>query len=481
MCVMSIRIRYPDSFLKLLLIGFAFAILPLIFAFINANMAFDAFSKKSQSTITNAVEATRASLVLQEQLHLMERSARQYFVLNDEEFLINYQNSRLEFNAAIQTLSKLSKKPNELLALQQLSSSEGAIYQNIIKTKQMSLNELGFLNDFDQLSLLVEAIIKDNNSSIDDASISLALESASLQNKFFLQSLILIPFTLLVAVAIAYMLGRPIQRMETAIKDLGRGDYLQQITIDGPGDLRILGQRLDWLRKELLNLKEQKQLFLQHISHELKTPLTAIREATELLSDGIGGKLSQQQHEITMILKDNSIRLQKMIENLLNFTKVESDNHFLSIQTVYIKEAIDSVLKSHKLSIRNKHLTIDSHYKCDNFVVDKQKFITIIDNLISNAVKFTPQKGKITITADKEKQWQVIEVIDTGPGLTKDDADKLFDPFYQGRTLHQGLVNSSGLGLSIAKNLAEIHKGSITLLASNEGAHFVLRLPLMDS
>jgi two-component system sensor histidine kinase GlrK len=268
--------------------------------------------------------------------------------------------------------------------------------------------------------------------------------------------------------------------MDTAIKDLGKGEYTQEITIDGPGDLRILGQRLDWLRKELLNLKEQKQLFLQHISHELKTPLTAIREATELLSDGIGGKLSQQQYEIAQILKDNSIRLQKMIENLLNFTQMESNNHHLKIESINVNETISSVLQSHELSIRNKQLDIHTEYKIDSIKVDKLKFITIIDNLISNAVKFTPQKGSINISVKQEKQWQIIEVIDSGSGLAKEDSDRLFDPFYQGKTLHQGLVNSSGLGLSITKDLAEMHQGDINLKASEKGAHFVVRLPILD-
>lgn len=477
---MSIRIRYPNSFLKLLLVGFAFAILPLIIAFINANIAFDAFSKKSQATITNSVKATRASLVLQEQLHLMERSARQYFVLSDEELFLNYLASRTEFVASVQTLLEVTHNPKEQAALKQLSKNENDIYRNILSVKERGVPELEFLNAFDQLSILIEAIIKQNNTSIDEASYLLEVESANAQGKFFLQSLILIPFTLLVAGAIAYMLGRPIQRMDTAIKDLGKGEYTQEITIDGPGDLRILGQRLDWLRKELLNLKEQKQLFLQHISHELKTPLTAIREATELLSDGIGGKLSQQQYEIAQILKDNSIRLQKMIENLLNFTKMESNNHLLKIESINVNETISSVLQSHELSIRNKQLSINTQYKIDSIKVDKLKFITIIDNLISNAVKFTPQKGSISISVKQEKQWQIIEVIDSGSGLAKEDSDRLFDPFYQGKTLHQGLVNSSGLGLSITKDLTEMHQGDINLKDSEKGAHFVVRLPILD-
>lgn len=477
---MSIRIRYPNSFLKLLLIGFAFAILPLIIAFINANIAFDAFSKKSQATVTNSVKATRASLVLQEQLHLMERSARQYFVLSDEELFLNYLASRTEFVASIQTLLDVTHNATEQAALKQLSKNENDIYRNILSVKERGVQELEFLNAFDQLSILIEAIIKQNNTSIDKASYLLEVESANAQGKFFLQSLILIPFTLLVAGTIAFMLGRPIQRMDTAIKDLGKGEYTQEITIDGPGDLRILGQRLDWLRKELLNLKEQKQLFLQHISHELKTPLTAIREATELLSDGIGGKLSQQQYEIAQILKDNSIRLQKMIENLLNFTQMESNNHHLKIESINVNETISSVLQSHELSIRNKQLNIHTEYKIDSIKVDKLKFITIIDNLISNAVKFTPQKGSISISVKQEKQWQIIEVIDSGSGLAKEDSDRLFDPFYQGKTLHQGLVNSSGLGLSITKDLAEMHQGDINLKASEKGAHFVVRLPILD-
>jgi len=80
----------------------------------------------------------------------------------------------------------------------------------------------------------------------------------------------------------------------------------------------------------------------------------------------------------------------------------------------------------------------------------------------------------------QEKQWQIIEVIDSGSGLAKEDSDRLFDPFYQGKTLHQGLVNSSGLGLSITKDLAEMHQGDINLKASEKGAHFVVRLPILD-
>ncbi|HAF00514.1 MAG TPA: histidine kinase [Methylophilaceae bacterium] len=474
------RIQYPNSFLKLLLIGFAFAILPLMFAFINANIAFDKLSQKSQYTITNAVKATRASLVLQEQLHLMERSIRQYFVLGDTELFSNYQKSRAEFNAAIDELSILTHQSQQFLKLKQLQSSEDKIYQQVLIAKESNHQDTAFLETYNTLALQVDAIIKENNTNIDTTSELLAMESLRAQKRFFLQTLILIPFTLLIAGIIAYMLGRPIQRMDTAIKDLGKGDYSQAISIDGPGNLRILGRRLDWLRQELFHLKKQKQLFLQHISHELKTPLTAIREATELLADGVGGSLTQQQTEITQILRDNSIRLQKMIENLLNFTKMESGIQTLNIKAIEIAQIIHKVTEAHALSIRNKKLIFNKQLALEHIWGDQEKLTIILDNLISNAVKFSPSGGTIDIISKQDKQWQIIEVKDTGPGLNKDDSDKLFDSFYQGKTLHQGLVNSSGLGLTIAKSLTEMHKGSIGLIPSEQGAHFVLRLPKME-
>lgn len=100
------RFRYPSSFLKLLLVGFSFAIVPLIWVFVNANIAFDSLSKQSQITIYNAVEGTRAGRVLQEQLHLMERSSRQYFVLHDDALFNNYNKANIKFNEALTQLKQ---------------------------------------------------------------------------------------------------------------------------------------------------------------------------------------------------------------------------------------------------------------------------------------------------------------------------------------------------------------------------------------
>ena len=477
------RIRYPSSFLKLLLIGFAFATLPLLLAFINANIAFDKLAKQSELTISNAVETTRAGRILQEQLHLMERGVRQYFVLQDEILFSNYLQANNKFNAATKQLEEHST--NKLLQnqLETLSVQTQQLNLEILNAKNTNGVELGFLNSFDLLSQQIETIIIENNRAIDNASTQLRLTAFKTQRNLFLQSLVLIPLTLLMAGAITFLLGRPIRRMDNAIRSLGEGQFDAPIAIDGPGDLRVLGQRLDWLRGELKDLNIQKQQFLRHVSHELKTPLTAIREATELLNDGIGGVLSTQQLEITHILRENSLRLQKMIENLLNYTRIEALQPKLNLQTLTISELINKVIDAHALSIRNKQIEVETHFEAYEIVADKEKLTIIMDNLISNAVKFTPTFGHIKVTASQDKKWLIITVQDSGPGLAKEDQDKLFDPFYRGSAINKSLISSSGLGLTIAKDLVDAHGGSIKLELPEQntlyqGAHFLVQLPI---
>lgn len=474
------RFQYPSSFLKLLLIGLAFAIVPLLFVFANANIAFDNLAKQSQITISNAVVSTRSGRVLQEQLSLMERSSKQYFVLQDNVLLNNYNQAHMKFNDAISQLEALANTASQHQNLQLLSKKSSQLNEAIVSSKPSNQPNLGFLNSFSQITQLVETIVLENSLAIDATSNQLKLTVQNNQKKLFLQSLVLIPLALLVAGAITYLLAKPIRRMDAAISHLGKGEYDQPIAIDGPGDLRLLGQRLDWLRTELKEVNEQKQQFLRHVSHELKTPLTAIREATELLYDGIGGTLSAQQSEITLILRENSIRLQKMIENLLNYTRMESIEAKLTLEKSDLSQVINKVIHAHALSIRNKELSVETHYNIEVVVADEEKLTIILDNLISNAVKYTPQHGLISVQTRAEKENWIIDVKDNGPGLTDLDKAQLFDSFYRGNTMQKSIIGSSGLGLTIAKDLVNAHQGTIKLAESNQGAYFIVSIPKME-
>jgi two-component system sensor histidine kinase GlrK len=473
-----LRISYPNSFLKLLLIGFMLALLPLLLAFGNAMLYVDRLAEQSQSALTQAVKATRTSRVLIEQLNLMERSARQYFVLQDKLLLDNYQLAYDKFHDIVSEMSSISLGQDQRRALEKLARDASALHTEILIQTHATTPPESIVAHFLDLSAQAQNILSENNRMIDEESAALSEAAQQTQKMMLQQAITLIPVAVLAALIITFLVAQPIRRMDAAIRRLGQGEYAQSISIDGPGDLRNLGERLDWLRKQLLELEQQKQRFLRHVSHELKTPLTAIREGSELLHDEVGGQLTTQQREIANILRESSLRLQKMIENLLSYTAVNSQKPILEKQLIQVTPMMEEVLANYALSLNSKQIDIVHSYQPLTLMADKDKLQTILDNLISNAIKYTPQGGSISIEVRAEENMGIIEIQDDGPGVPEEDRPHLFEPFYRGSGTYESLVSGSGLGLSIAKEYVNAHGGEITLLPSEKGACFCVRLPL---
>lgn len=471
------QITYPKSFLKLLLIGFALAILPLLAAFISANVYFDKLTKQSLFNMSQAVETTRASRILLEELAVMERSARQYFVLHDALLLTNYLNAHDRLNKALETLSPLPITKPLQAELQKFANQENNLFISIRNSNVNISFDQNMIDSFTSLTNQAYKITNTNNQLIDKESALFKTKVTKTQRLLFLQALTLIPLAIVIAGLITWMIARPIRRIDAAIGQLGKGDYEHAIEINGPGDLRLLGSRLNWLRSELKNLHQQKQRFLQQASHELKTPLTAIREASELLNDGIAGQLNAQQTEITRILRENSLRLQAMIENLLKYIEAEFYASKLKLTELSLNGLINELFEHYALSIEQKNIKINQIVDDVSLIIDAEKLRVVLDNLISNAVKFTPNMGEITLQAKHAKSVLTIEIKDTGAGIKEADKASVFEPFYRGEQPKNSLVNGSGLGLFIAKEAITALQGEISLQASTAGAHFVLRIP----
>jgi two-component system sensor histidine kinase GlrK len=475
--MMPFRSAYPGSFLKLLLIGFALIMLPLLFAFGNAALYLDRLAEQSRRTVYHAVEATRASRSLAEQLTVMERSTRQFLVLGDATLLDHYRTAHERFGKTIHAFRQLPVDQSQLRQLAQLSSKEASLARQI-NSGVTAGDAANIVAEFNAMSDLAQAILEANNNLIDRESAVLVATAERAQHKLLWQTLPLLPIALLAALVIAYLLTRPIRRMDSAISRLGRGEYSEAISIDGPGDLRTLGERLDWLRVQLSNLEEQKKRFLRHVSHELKTPLTAIREGSELLAEEVGGTLTPSQKEITAILRDNSLRLQKMIENLLNYTEVQFQKPALKVAPLALKPLMEEALSAHALTIGAKRISTAPTLADVDLQGDKEKLLTVMDNLLSNAVKFTPRDGTIGIRLAQKGKNAIIEVSDSGPGIAVADRGRLFEPFYRGGGMYDGRVAGSGLGLSIAREYVEAHHGRIELMPSDRGACFRVTLPV---
>jgi two-component system sensor histidine kinase GlrK len=282
---------------------------------------------------------------------------------------------------------------------------------------------------------------------------------------------------LTIALALTRYIARPIAELDASIRQLGAADFVRPITVHGPEDLRTLGERLDWLRRRLAELEAQKNRFLRHLSHELKTPLTALREGAELLKDEIGGPLAPPQRQVVTIMRDNSVKLQRLIEDLLDYQRALHAAASLLPRSVALDALVGDVAKGHELAMRAKDQRLV--LELDKVVVeaDPEKLRSIVDNLLGNAVKFTPAGGTITVAAHANGPEAIIDVMDSGPGVPADERESVFDSFFRGRAKASGRVEGTGLGLAIAREFTEAHGGRISVVAGAAGAHFRVKLP----
>lgn len=472
------RFIYPRSFLRLLLIGFALAAIPVLIAILIAAFRINHFASASQQSLIEATQSTRASYIVVEQIRLMERSFRQYLILHDQNLLKPYQIAHKRFQQALQKLQSFPFDQDFKQSIRQLANQESNIFAQLHNASPINAELNPSL--FQSLSDQGEHLLLLNDARIDNASAALIREAEMTQRLLFWFAAGVLPMTLFIALIIAYILSRPIRRMDAAIRELGRGEYQSEIKIDGPGDLRILGKRLDWLRLQLDQLEHQKQQFLRHVSHELKTPLTAIREGAALLTDEVGGSLTPQQQRITTIVKDNTEKLQEMIESLLQYTAAQHQDFKLKSSVVSLQQLTDSILSDYQLSISTKQLNLQKTYASHslNCIGDTERIRTVVDNLISNAVKYTNENGNIQLSLYAEGLFLVFDIKNSGAGIHPSDQDHIFEPFYRGINTKSEPISGSGLGLSIAKEYVEAHGGELTLVPNNEATQFQLKLPI---
>jgi len=252
-----------------------------------------------------------------------------------------------------------------------------------------------------------------------------------------------------------------VQDIIQEIHHLGTAGLSHEITISGPEEVKALSSKLEWLRQSLHDTDQQKQQFLRHVSHELKTPLSSLREGTELLSDEVTGRLSHQQREIVEIARRNGIELQRLIENLLDYNQLPEQQ--LSYVSFEVTALWQELLSNYRLMIDKKALQLELHGDIENWVADLGKLKTALDNLLSNAIYYTPEAGRIDIAWRMQDSKLVIEVANSGEPIPIEDSQRVFEPFVQSSARRSGPIKGSGLGLSVARECIELQGGSLSL------------------
>lgn len=479
------RVFYPRSFFTLLLIAFALAVVPLVVVLLQAMAGVDRFAEQSRKALAETTQAARASRQLLEETTGLERLARQMLILRDEAVLADYEIVRARFKTSSSELSLLPLDEEQLARLNRMIDTEQALLERLRAETDTPTERAALAGDYADLTLLAREMLDVSTELIDREMVMLEHTANEAQRRLWL----FLPLMLLLGASIAlgasWLIARPIRELDAAIGRLGDGDLEPQIAIHGPADLERLGQRLDWLRRRLGDLEAQKSRFLRHVSHELKTPLTALREGASLLADGTAGPLAPAQGEIVAILQHKSLQMQRMIERLLAVQREMGGGGDggglgrLRPERLLLGELIEGVVEEHRLAASARSLGFNLDLRKVGVMGDPRKLATVIDNLLSNAIKHSPAGAIISLRLWREDESACVEIADQGPGVAEADRDSIFDWFYKGAAPPGDQLAGSGFGLAIAREFALAHHGSLELIpGGGPGATFRLTLPL---
>jgi two-component system sensor histidine kinase GlrK len=472
-------VYYPRSFPRLLAVGFTLVALPLVFALLNNAVTVDRFANRSQNAVYQAVQATQSGRRLAQQLTALERTARQMVILDDRSLLDTYAANRRQFDQAVGEFANLPLDADQTRALEDIVRGEAAVFSALSGAGPKSPEARAAVESFILLSEQAQALVARSNALI-DREVEAMRETADRAQRITLwQLLALVPVVVFLVIGFSILITRPIRQIDAAIRRLGGGQLRMPVAVNGPQDLEHLGERLEWMRRELLDVEQQKNRFLRQVSHELKTPLTALREGAELLSEEVVGKLTPEQREIAEILRHNSVELQKLIEDLLSFGASQFRKVTVDLGPVDVREVIGRVAEDQRLAIRARGLTLDIAAEDVMIPADSEKLRVVLDNLLSNAVKFSPPGGSIGIRARYDGDALELDVTDQGPGVSPEERTRIFDPFYQGSQAGAGPLRGTGIGLSVVKEYVFAHGGSVEVVDSARGAHLRIRLPLI--
>lgn len=484
------------SFRQLLLAGFVFIALLLSATSLHTLLTLERLAKHSRTVARQAVKLTEDTQRLDERTVAMERSARQYLVLDDTVFRTMFFTAWQEAQTSLKALTlAIPNLPAQQVAewntqselawkiLQESKPSNNNKLSALIKPNKpstTSTNQQALYQVFIRLPEINNQLALASKREIERRN-DLSLADLERQRHLLMSLLVgAMILAILLALSFGMWLSRPLAQIEAVIERLGENKFDKTIDVSGPADLRKLGQQLEWLRLRLADLEADKARFLRHISHELKTPLAALREGVALLEDEVVGTLSHQQRDIARILRQNTASLQTQIEDLLRYNAAAFDAHQLHLSPVNPTYLLHTVIDDQRLQWQSRGLQVDlieAPGHVGSILADAEKLGISLANLLANAIRFSPLDGTIRFMIDTINNQLCIDCIDQGPGVATSDAARIFDPFYQGIRQASGARSGNGIGLSIVEEYIVAHGGKIRLLQTNTGAHFRIELP----
>jgi len=482
-----IKFKNILSLKSLIVLGFVIAVIPLFFAVMYAAFGMRETSSLGRTINSQVFEQTKAVRLVLQKTGDIERKARLFVLLSDPALRDpyeqqSYESTRASFKQALSELLKLHVDNKIALLVNELSEKEKLIYQQIIGSTGENNLKLPVDEAFQGLRESSYSLSREFESHVDHEFNELRQQSESLEQGLLVKGAVLLFISFIFIVILLVVLSRSMRQLDTSIRRLGSGELEEPIDVEGPSDLRYLGNRLEWLRTHLMELEVSKQQFMHNVAREIDVPLESIREGAEQLVNEADEEPNSARQDIARLLCNNVDKLKTVSEELVRYSQINSKPEMNRKETVNMKYLLESVIEDYQPRLQAKSISLKKLVRPVEISGIHEQLRGIIEQLMSNAVKYSPAGGEIRIMLRDSGTQMELEVEDEGPGIEPDERAHVFEPFFRGKTA-QGdeCVEGPGLGLAIVKEYVANHQGKVDIIDSRQdqhGARIRVQLPL---
>ena len=284
---------------------------------------------------------------------------------------------------------------------------------------------------------------------------------------------------LMAALIFAFTLTAPIKALTRTIRRMGKGDLTARVNVQASGELKDLADSYNAMAEKIENFDQSRSQFVQNASHELKTPLATMKLLLENLiyQPDMPAEL---RAEFMQDMNNEIDRLSGIITDLLTLTQMDAEQAPLALKAVDLTALCEETLHALQPAASKANLTLDAHLaRHVSLMADESKLSQVVYNLIDNAIKYTPEGGKVSVNLHADSRQAVLSVHDTGIGIPEKDVPHIFDRFYRVDKARSRETGGTGLGLAIVRQMVQLHGGEITVeSAADAGSVFTVTLPV---
>jgi signal transduction histidine kinase len=480
------------TILKRLILGYATIILLIVFLGIYVTLQLNKlnrFVREISSVDGSTIDLTER---LSDTLFSQVGFEKKYLISQDQDFYQKFWDKRKQLTQDLEKLGSLmiTKEDKEVfLEVDQFYQNYVSLFTEEVRAMDKDKNyprrkyQEGKEKLVDLINERLRKIMKIARSNRDEK----ILESGQMSHRIIEITSITAGLAILISILISFYntrsINRPISLLQKRTKDIANGNFETIRGISSPPEIKQLADDFNLMTERLKELDDMKKDFISHVSHNLRTPLTAIKEATGMLIEGTYADNPAKQQELLAITEEECERLIDSVTRILDLSRMEAKMMDYQLYESDLLPVIQrSLLKLAPIAQRKKiDLELRPPHDLPRAKIDEERISQLMENLIGNALKFSAEGGKVVLSVYVKKygkQFLEVAVNDTGCGIPKENLERIFDKFKRidrGRETHRG----TGLGLSIAKHIIADHGGKIWAQSTiGKGSTFFFTLPV---